>query len=143
MPAVHAISDNSFDATARDAVYRAIFTRRDVRSHFLPEPLDDAVLARLLLAAHHAPSVGFMQPWNFVLVRAEETKRRMHAAFERANAEAAASQPFGRLVDPEEVARACAYLSSAESGLMTGSVICFDQSIWGAYDGSPHPVAPL
>jgi NAD(P)-dependent dehydrogenase (short-subunit alcohol dehydrogenase family) len=56
---------------------------------------------------------------------------------------AAASQPFGRLVDPEEVARACAYLSSGESGLMTGSVICFDQSIWGAYDGSPHPVAAL
>ena len=48
-----------------------------------------------------------------------------------------------RLVDPAEVARACAYLSSAESGLMTGSVICFDQSVWGAYDGSPHPVAPL
>ncbi|MDX3925390.1 MAG: SDR family oxidoreductase [Shinella sp.] len=56
---------------------------------------------------------------------------------------AAASQPFGRLVDPQEVARACVYLSSEESGLMTGSVICFDQSIWGAYDGSPHPVAPL
>ena len=56
---------------------------------------------------------------------------------------AAASQPFGRLVDPHEVARACAYLSSSESGLMTGSVICFDQSIWGAYDGSPHPVAAL
>ncbi|WFU11536.1 SDR family oxidoreductase (plasmid) [Rhizobium sp. CB3090] len=58
-------------------------------------------------------------------------------------AKAAASQPFGRLVDPQEVARACAYLSSAESGLMTGSVICFDQSIWGAYDGSPHPTAAL
>lgn len=56
---------------------------------------------------------------------------------------AAASQPFGRLVDPHEVARACAYLSSSESGLMSGSVICFDQSIWGAYDGSPHPEAAL
>jgi NAD(P)-dependent dehydrogenase (short-subunit alcohol dehydrogenase family) len=56
---------------------------------------------------------------------------------------AAAGQPFGRLVDPEEVARACAYLSSAESGLMTGSMICFDQSVWGGYDGSPHPAAPL
>lgn len=56
---------------------------------------------------------------------------------------AAARQPFGRLVDPAEVARACAYLSSRESGLMTGSVICFDQSIWGAYDSSPHPEVPL
>ncbi len=56
---------------------------------------------------------------------------------------AAAAQPFGRLVDPQEVARACAYLASGESGLMTGSAINFDQSVWGAYDGSPHPAAPL
>jgi hypothetical protein len=56
---------------------------------------------------------------------------------------AAAKQPFGRLVDPDEVARACVYLSSSESGLMTGSVICFDQSIWGAYEASPQPAAPM
>jgi NAD(P)-dependent dehydrogenase (short-subunit alcohol dehydrogenase family) len=56
---------------------------------------------------------------------------------------AAARQPFGRLVDPKEVARAAAYLASDESGLMTGSMINFDQSIWGAYDGAPHPAAPL
>ncbi len=60
---------DAFSQTARDAVYRALFTRRDVRSHFLPDALDDEVLARLLLAAHHAPSVGFMQPWNFIVIR--------------------------------------------------------------------------
>ncbi|TSE13363.1 5,6-dimethylbenzimidazole synthase [Mesorhizobium intechi] len=60
---------DGFDQMARDAVYRAMFTRRDVRSHFLPDALDDEVLARLLLAAHHAPSVGFMQPWNFIVIR--------------------------------------------------------------------------
>ncbi|QND59252.1 5,6-dimethylbenzimidazole synthase [Mesorhizobium huakuii] len=60
---------DGFDQRARDAVYRAMFTRRDVRSHFLPTGLDDEVLARLLLAAHHAPSVGFMQPWNFIVIR--------------------------------------------------------------------------
>ncbi len=75
MPAVHAFSDNSFDTMARDAVYQAIFTRRDVRSHFLPEPLDDTMLARLLLAAHHAPSVGYMQPWNFIVIRDRSTTR--------------------------------------------------------------------
>ena len=48
-----------------------------------------------------------------------------------------------RLVDPNEVARAVAYLASDESGLMTGATINFDQSIWGAYDGSPQPVAAL
>ena len=58
-------------------------------------------------------------------------------------AEAAAAQPFGRLLDPNEVARAVAFLSSDESGLMTGSVINFDQSIWGAYESSPRPAAPL
>ncbi|AJD42920.1 SDR family oxidoreductase [Rhizobium sp. SEMIA 4085] len=73
----------------------------------------------------------------------DRIQREYHAASDDWLAKAAASQPFGRLVDPEEVARACAYLSSAESGLMTGSVICFDQSIWGAYDGSPHPAAAL
>jgi NAD(P)-dependent dehydrogenase (short-subunit alcohol dehydrogenase family) len=73
----------------------------------------------------------------------DRIQREYHGAADDWLAKAAASQPFGRLVDPAEVARACAYLSSAESGLMTGSVICLDQSIWGAYDGSPHPVAPL
>ena len=58
-------------------------------------------------------------------------------------AEASAKQPFGRLVDPQEVARAVAFLASAESGLMTGSVVNFDQSIWGAYEVSPAPDAPL
>jgi NAD(P)-dependent dehydrogenase (short-subunit alcohol dehydrogenase family) len=58
-------------------------------------------------------------------------------------AEAAAKQPFGRLIDPNEVARAVAFLSCDESGLMTGSMVNYDQSIWGAYDSSPHPAAPL
>ncbi|MBB4063966.1 SDR family oxidoreductase [Gellertiella hungarica] len=56
---------------------------------------------------------------------------------------AAAAQPFGRLVDPREVARAIAFLASAESGLMTGSIVNFDQATWGAYDETPHPKAPL
>lgn len=73
----------------------------------------------------------------------DRIQREFHGAAADWLEKAAAGQPFGRLVDPAEVARACAYLSSAESGLMTGSVICFDQSVWGAYDGSPHPVSPL
>ena len=78
---------------------------------------------------------------------ASEGEDRIQREFHHAAADwlekAAAGQPNGRLVDPNEVARAVAYLCSAESGLMTGSVIEFDQSVWGAYDGSPHPVAPL
>jgi 5,6-dimethylbenzimidazole synthase len=81
MNAAPEISENSFEAAARAAVYRAIFTRRDVRSHFVPEPLDDSVLARLLLAAHHAPSVGYMQPWNFIVVRDEARRRAVRELF--------------------------------------------------------------
>lgn len=79
-----------FSQAERDAVYRAIFTRRDVRGQFLPDPIDDAVLHRILLAAHHAPSVGFMQPWNFIVIRDPGVKERIKSAFERANEEAAA-----------------------------------------------------
>jgi NAD(P)-dependent dehydrogenase (short-subunit alcohol dehydrogenase family) len=78
---------------------------------------------------------------------ASEGEDRIQREFHHADADwldkAAAAQPFGRLIDPEEVARAVGFLCSEESGLMTGSVIEFDQSVWGAYDGSPHPVAPL
>nr|WP_037073694.1 SDR family oxidoreductase [Rhizobium sp. PDO1-076] len=69
----------------------------------------------------------------------DRIQREFHGAAEDWLDKAAAAQPFGRLVDPAEVARAVAYLSSAESGLMTGSTINFDQSIWGAYEDSPHP----
>ncbi|MDV7144380.1 5,6-dimethylbenzimidazole synthase [Tropicimonas sp. TH_r6] len=77
-----------FSDEERAAVYRAIYSRRDVRSQFTPAPIDDAVLERLLTAAHHAPSVGFMQPWNFLVIRSETVKARISAGFERANAEA-------------------------------------------------------
>ena len=52
---------------------------------------------------------------------------------------AAKSRPFGRLINPDEVARACVYLGSSQSGLMTGSNIDFDQTVAGASD----PPLPL
>lgn len=79
-----------FVEAARQAVYDAIFRRRDVRGEFLPTPIADATLARILAAAHFAPSVGYMQPWSFVIVRDPAVKQRVHAAFCQANAEAAA-----------------------------------------------------
>lgn len=50
-----------------DSVYRVIRERRDVR-HFVPGAVDEAVIARLLQAAHQAPSVGYMQPWRFIRI---------------------------------------------------------------------------
>ncbi|MFK0334863.1 5,6-dimethylbenzimidazole synthase [Rhizobium sp. NPDC090275] len=79
----------AFSTSERDAVYRAIETRRDVRSEFLPDAVPDDVIGRLLAAAHHAPSVGFMQPWNFIVVRDQAVRSTVWEAFSKANAEAA------------------------------------------------------
>jgi NAD(P)-dependent dehydrogenase (short-subunit alcohol dehydrogenase family) len=73
----------------------------------------------------------------------DRIQREYHGAAADWLEKAAAAQPFGRLIDPREVARAVAFLSSSESGLMTGSMINYDQSIWGAYDSPPHPAKPL
>ena len=72
-----------------------------------------------------------------------QTQRGYHGRPESWLEEAAAQQPNGRLLDPVEVARAVAFLSCEESGMMTGATINFDQAIWGAYDNTPHPEAPL
>ncbi|NNL73297.1 MAG: SDR family oxidoreductase [Silicimonas sp.] len=59
-------------------------------------------------------------------------------------AKARESLPFGRLLDPEEVARAVLWMASEDSGMMTGAVIQFDQSVWGGYDGqAPAPAEKL
>ncbi|MCA7893392.1 5,6-dimethylbenzimidazole synthase [Burkholderia cepacia] len=79
-----------FDDSDIAAVYRAIFERRDMR-HFTPAPVDPAVLARLLRAAHHAPSVGFMQPWRFIRITDPALRTAIHALVEaerRATADA-------------------------------------------------------
>ncbi|HXU93458.1 MAG TPA: 5,6-dimethylbenzimidazole synthase [Gallionella sp.] len=58
-----------FSDEERETLYRVLHARRDMR-HFLPDvPVDEAVLQRVLEAAHHAPSVGLMQPWRFIRVR--------------------------------------------------------------------------
>lgn len=80
---------HTFSEAERQGLYKTIFTRRDVRGQFKPEPIPDAVLSRILYAAHHAPSVGFMQPWNFLLVRSQTVKQQIHTAFQEANDAAA------------------------------------------------------
>ena len=65
-----------------DALYRAIRERRDMR-HFLPDAVDPALLERLLQAAHHAPSVGFMQPWRFLRISDRTLRQRIHALVEQ------------------------------------------------------------
>ena len=68
---------NDFSEQEKESFYKAIYSRRDVRSNFTSEPIDTQVLMRILEAAHHAPSVGFSQPWNFILVRNIETRKKI------------------------------------------------------------------
>src|SRR5580765_1514545 len=75
--------DGEFSDHERAAVYRVIFERRDVRRNFLPTPVGDAVLARILTAAHHAGSVGFMQPWDFILIEDRATRQQVLDGFLR------------------------------------------------------------
>lgn len=89
----------AFSDDERAAVYRAIETRRDVRDQFRPDPVPDELVRRLLEAAHAAPSVGFMQPWNFLLVRDAERREAVWRAFSRANDEAAEMFAEGRRGD--------------------------------------------
>ncbi|MDI3256458.1 MAG: 5,6-dimethylbenzimidazole synthase [Kyrpidia sp.] len=65
-----------FTDEEKQSLYKVIYTRRDVRS-FLSDPIPQAKISRILAAAHHAPSVGFMQPWNFILITAKEVKERL------------------------------------------------------------------
>ena len=70
-------------------IYKIIHERRDVRDEFLPTPLEEDVIMRLLDAAHNAPSVGFQQPWNFLLIREQKRKQQVKEIFARAQAEEA------------------------------------------------------
>jgi 5,6-dimethylbenzimidazole synthase len=74
----------SYTQQEKEIIYRVIRERRDIR-HFLPDPVPESVLARILEAAHYAPSVGFMQPWNFILITSRELRRQVKASFERVN----------------------------------------------------------
>jgi NAD(P)-dependent dehydrogenase (short-subunit alcohol dehydrogenase family) len=69
--------------------------------------------------------------------------RKYHQAQDGWLEEASRRQPFGRLVEPTEVARAVTYLASDDSGLMTGSVIDYDQSVLGCCESAPHPSKPV
>ena len=88
-------SPYAYSPAERDAVYKAIRERRDVRK-FRSDPIDDAVVQRLLASAACAPSVGYMQPWNFIVIRDPQIRAQVHTAFVEANTEAEAMFPLER-----------------------------------------------
>ena len=139
-----------FSQAERQAVYRAIRERRDARRGYLPEPLSDDLLYRLLQAAHDAPSVGLMQPWRFIVVRSFEVRQEVHKIFLDANREAhavyenerqqryAGMKLEGILEAPQNLCVVCD--SHSEQGHQLGrrtmpetalySVVCAIQNLW-------------
>src|SRR6202050_1022691 len=74
----HPVDDqNAYPAVQRDAIYRVIAERRDVRRGFRPDPVPADVLGRVLAAAHQAPSVGFSQPWDFIVITDRARRERI------------------------------------------------------------------
>lgn len=109
-----------------NAIYRVIRERRDVR-RFINKEIPDDVLMRILKAGTHAPSVGYMQPWNFLLIRSLETRAKIHKAFVQANNEAL------RLFEEE---RAIKYQTLKLEGILDSTLnICVtcDRTRFGAY----------
>lgn len=74
---------DKFTIEEKNGLYKAIHSRRDVRSHFTSKPIEDEILSRILNAAHHAPSVGFSQPWNFILIKDPQTKLKVKESFKK------------------------------------------------------------
>jgi nicotinate-nucleotide--dimethylbenzimidazole phosphoribosyltransferase len=99
------------DDAARAALATVIDGRRDVR-RFRPDPVGDALLERVLEAAHRAPSVGLSQPWRFVVVRSTETRARVRALAERERARQA----------PRFGARTRAFLDQKVEGVLEAPV---------------------
>src|SRR5215475_11905279 len=74
---------NDFNDSERAAVYKAITLRRDIRRQFETSPIPHDVLVRILTAAHRAGSVGFMQPWDFIVIEDRKTRQAVFDSFER------------------------------------------------------------
>ncbi|WP_329486850.1 nicotinate-nucleotide--dimethylbenzimidazole phosphoribosyltransferase [Kitasatospora sp. NBC_01246] len=92
-----------YDDVGREAVHQVIRERRDIRNGFRPDQIPHEVLIRVLEAAHTAPSVGYSQPWDFVVIRSAKTRRKMHELAERQREAYADSLPKGRAKQFKEI----------------------------------------
>ena len=76
------VRTGDFTAEEQRGLYRAIYSRRDIRT-FKNDPIPPEVLARIIRAAHHGPSVGFMQPWDFIMVQDMNVRQQVKDLFNR------------------------------------------------------------
>jgi nicotinate-nucleotide--dimethylbenzimidazole phosphoribosyltransferase len=89
-------ADHALAKPEIDSFYRLAGARRDIRNGFLPDPIDDDVLVRVLAAAHQAPSVGLSQPWDFLILRDPAVRERVHRLAQAQRDAFAATLPLGR-----------------------------------------------
>jgi nicotinate-nucleotide--dimethylbenzimidazole phosphoribosyltransferase len=88
--------DRPWEPLVREGLYRVIEERRDIRDGFLPDPVDDAVLTRVLQAAHRGPSVGLTQPWDFLIIRDPARRGRIRELAEKHRRDYARTLPAAR-----------------------------------------------
>ena len=116
-----------FTEEEKRGFYKAIYSRRDVRSHFISKKIEDDVLSKILHAAHHAPSVGFSQPWNFILIQDMDTKKKIKESFEEEKSNSA------KLVDEPKRSK---YLSFKLEGILESPVnlcVTYDPTKFGPF----------
>lgn len=118
---------SDFSQQEKDGLYKAIHSRRDVRAQFKQDPIPDDVLVRILNAAHHAPSVGFSQPWNFILIKDIETRRKVKESFNEER------ERSSKLIDDP---KRSAYLALKLEGILDAPInlcITYDPTRFGPF----------
>ena len=118
---------HDFTEEEKKGFYKAIYSRRDVRSHFISKQIEDDTLSKILHAAHHAPSVGFSQPWNFILIKDIDTKKKIKESFEEEK------NNSSKLVDEPKRSK---YLSFKLEGILESPVnlcVTYDPTKFGPF----------
>ena len=118
---------DEFTDEEKAGFYKAIYSRRDVRSHFTQESIKEETLTKILHAAHHAPSVGFSQPWNFILIKDMKTKQKVKESFQKEH------ELASKLVEDPKRSE---YLSMKLEGIMESDVnvcVTYDPTKFGPF----------
>ena len=118
---------HSYSEQEQAAIYKVIAERRDMR-HFLATPIAPEILQKILQAAHHAPSVGLMQPWRFMRISDKNLRKQIH-----------------QLVDDERIktAQAIGEIATSVTGLDTKSAEFLKLKVEGILDCGEVLVAAL
>ena len=111
-------TDKGISKYDREGFYKILFSRRDVRSHFINKNIPFSTILRIINAAHHAPSVGYSQPWNFIMIKDEHTRKKIKESFLKEHAKAI------KLLDTDKV-KQTKYKSLKLEGILESNInIC-------------------